>query len=243
MKILVIGFPRSGTSLTFRFFLQHADVKKGFFETLRYPEKFLEVYFELKKGVNCVEKNIYEKPYIDETKKFRYIDYCDLWNERFGDEARIIQIVRHPYDQWNSLIHYKYQKENMNYNQVLYKGSKREDHKIVKNLERYFSCVPEYTEKIMAYPNSLSIKYEELVNNSEKIIENIYNFCELDPHNTRRIEKIYSRERFAYKENGHLIDNEPSLKKYSKDYWKVMNSNIKKVLDVYNKIEGPIYEV
>lgn len=243
MKILIMSFPRSGTSLTYRFFIQHKDIKKAFFEPLRYPEKFLEVYLDLKKGVNCVEKNIYEKPYIDETKKISYIDYCNLWNERFGNEAKIIQIVRHPYDQWNSLIHYKYQKENMNYKQPLYKGSKREDHKIVENLRRYFSCVSDYTKKIMSYPNSLSIKYEELIDNPEMTIEKLYKFCELDPERVKSRETIMIRERFLYKENGHRIDNEPSLKKYSKEYWEVMNVNIQSVLDVFNLIDGPIYEV
>lgn len=249
MKILIIGFPRSGTSLTFRIFLQHLDIHKHYFETLllyRHSKEALETEFGMTKQNNCVSKIIYQKPFIGPgiTQDFSYINYCDLWNERYGEQSKIIQIVRHPYDQWNSIIGYRYQKENVNYKQPLYQGGKvRDTHKLIINLNRYFSCVPDYTEKIMSYPNSMSFKYEDLVVRPDEMIKMLYEFCKLDPSRTKFKEKVKTEKRFYYKKNGHRIDNEPSLKQYSKDYWKVMNANIHKVLDIYNKIEGPKYEV
>jgi hypothetical protein len=249
MKILIIGFPRSGTSLTFRIFHDHLDIHKSFYESLilwRHSKEAVETEFGVTDDVGCVNKIIYQKPFVGSgiTQEFSYINYCDLWNERYGDKAKIIQIVRHPYDQWNSIIGYRYQKENVNYNQPLYQGGYvRDTHKMIINLRRYFSCVPEYTEKIMSYPNSLSIKYEDLVDHPESTIKKLYEFSNLDPSRSKFKERVRKRKRFYYKESGHLIDNEPSLKEYRKKYWKVMNENIKRVLDAYNKIEGPKYEV
>ena len=235
MKVLIIAFPRSGTSLTYRIFKRHMDIKNMFYESLilwRHKGKNIKHLFKkgLGDGVNGGEKIIYEKPFIGKTEETRYIDYCDMWNDMFGDEARIIQIVRHPYDQWNSVIRKKY-------------IARRITHTIPNNLRKYFNSVPEYTQRTMEYPNSISIKYEDLTGSPKNCMTRLYKFCGLDPKRTNFNENIKTGKTFWYKDHGHIIDTDKRVIKVRDEYWKIMNKNIHKVLDVYNQIPGPKYEV
>ncbi len=108
------------------------------------------------------EKIIYERPHLGKTKtRWKYVDYCNKWNERFGKDARIIQIVRHPYDQWNSVIRKKYIARNTT-------------DTIPRQLREYFNCVPQYTQEVLNHSNSLSIKYEELTSHPKETIKQLY---------------------------------------------------------------------
>ena len=110
MKILVIGFPRSGTTMMQRIIRQHPDVKKVFFETnlmkLIGTEKENLLNKKFPQGKNIGEKVIYEKEVMGKATNDAPtpVDYCKMWNKGFKNEARIIQIIRHPYDVWNSLL-------------------------------------------------------------------------------------------------------------------------------------------
>lgn len=56
MKILVVGFPRSGTTLTYRIFKTHPQVEEMNFE------KYVLLNKSLIKSFNLIEGIKYEKP-------------------------------------------------------------------------------------------------------------------------------------------------------------------------------------
>ena len=103
MKILVVGFPRSGTTLTYRIFKTHPQVEKMVFEKRLLLNRHLMKSFT--PGKNCGEKVIYEKRVIGKIgiSTYNIVDYCKDWNKLFKDEARIVQIIRHPLHSLNSL--------------------------------------------------------------------------------------------------------------------------------------------
>lgn len=234
MKVLIMSFPRSGTSLLHRILKRHHDMTSMYYESLllwRHRDKNVKTLFPgFADGDNSGEKIIYEHKYIGHKKEYTYLDYCDMWFDKFGDEAKIIQIVRHPYDQWNSVVRRKY-------------IARKTVHTIPTSLNRYFTCVPQFTEQIMKYPNSLSIKYEDLTRNPKDCMTRLYKHCGLDPDRSRFKETITDRKSFFYKTYGHVIDKDKRVRSVRKEYWEKMKENLKGVIKVYNKIPGPKYEV
>ena len=230
MKILIIGFPRSGTSLTYRIFKDHRDVGKAHFESLlawKHRDKQLDKlqFFGEK---NVCEKIIYERKYISAKENFTYLDYCNLWNKTFKNQSKIIQILRHPYDSWNSIIIEKYMKRKI-------------EKSICRMLKNYFNSIPTNIEKIDSYPNSLTFKFEHLVEDPEYVLNKIYTHCELDPKRSLFNETIRSKKSFLYKTKDFSIENK-LLIPYRAEFWDIMNRNIDGLLQVMNQFEGPIYE-
>lgn len=233
MKVLIIGFPRSGTSLTYRIFKRHKDIQKMYYESLilwrHWDKNIYNLFPGFGKGQNGGEKIIHEKRFIGKTKDTKFYEYCDLWNKLFKDEAKIIQIVRHPYDQWNSIVKKKYK-------------ARRLIDKIPRQLKIYFNYLPETVEKIISQPNSLSIKYEDLTLEPKLTIKKMYEHCGLDPTRTAFQENIRKGKTFWYKSHGHNIDNDNAYKSVRNEYWDLMNRNVHKIISIYNKIEGVEYK-
>ena len=234
MKILVIGFPRSGTSLTYRIFRRHEDVVRMYYESLllwRHRNKNINNLFkEFKSKQSCGEKIIYEKPFVGKKKDYTFIDYCNDWNDLYGDDARIIQVVRHPYDSWNSIIQKKY-------------VARRIPQYVCSNLRKYFKCVPQYTQEIMNFPNSFTFKMEHLIESPDEILNKLYTHCDLNPKRSKFNEPIKNGKAFNYKRKGFFIDNDSRVQHQREEFWKIMNKNLPGLLKVMNKIDGPEYEV
>ena len=234
MKILVIGFPRSGTTMMQRIIRQHPNVKKMFFETnlmkLIGTEKENLLNKKFPQGKNIGEKVIYEKEVMGKANKDAPtpIDYCKLWNKRFKNEAIIIQIIRHPYDVWNSLLIKKYVRRDIKY-------------AIVKMERKYFEVVPKYFTEVARFRNCLTVKYEDVVANPEIVIPEIYSHCKLDSSFKSR-ERMRAGRLFAYKRNGFFI-HQSRLKNEKNQFLKVMNENIEECLRMLNKFPGPEYEI
>lgn len=240
MKIQIMSFPRSGTSLTRRILKRHPHVEAMFFEKLLlHPahcptkKKLLKKYPVFGPGRNCGEKNIYGKSFYGKEPQrpdhLTPITYCKKWNKFFGDEARLIQIVRHPHDVWNSMIRKKYMRRRM------------EEH-IVREMKGYFNFFPVFIEEMRKFPNCLSIKYEELVMNPEVMIKKIYDFCNLDSSFVQH-EKMKEGRVFCYKAKGHAIEVEDRVRKYRDTFFTVTNEHIDDTIKALNKIPGPKYEV
>lgn len=217
MKILVIGFPRSGTSLTYRIIQNNPDVKRMFFETwlliqAKTKKQLIKKYPALKS--TCGEKVINEKRVIGKIGRsnLNIVAYCLQWNDWFGDEAKIIQIVRHPCDSLNSLF-------------ILKKKFPRGP-EFKKVYHEYLNYIPQFANDIFNLSNCLTIKYENLLSNTEQVIKNIYNHCNINSDFIFE-EKIKHGRSFNYQHKDLLFDYNPKLEE---------------AIEVFNQVDGPTYE-
>ena len=232
LAVLIISFPRSGTSLTLRIFKNHPNIERIYFETKllrKFPVKksLINLHKSFGPRKNCAEKIIYEGIKFGSKSKDTPIVYCDRWNRFFKKEAKIIQVMRHPKDVWNSLLIKLYLKRHW-------------EHIIIPKLNDYFDCIGKYFTEIDQYENSLTIKYEDLILDNENVVNKIYNFCGLEPYNfkeTMRIKKV-----FWYKEIGMRIDNDVRLRKYKDEFNEIFYRRLPKTLEILNKFPGTKYE-
>jgi len=214
MKILIVGFPRSGTSLTHRIFNKHPEIQKMFFETFiirNYKKKQLvNLYKEFSPGVGCGEKIIYTKPVIGKQNSMTVIEYCQKWNSFFKEEARIIQPIRHPADSWKSMIKNSVHRKKSGVMKRLY------------NL--YFETIPKYTEIINSFQNCFTFKYENLIMNRDEVVKDLFSFCNLPSFNFNE----------RMKKNRVFANKKPPFPLHEK---------MEQTLDIFNKFEGPKYDL
>jgi len=234
MKILIIGFPRSGTTLIHRIIGSHSEVRKMYFERNMMKrigtqnERSLNQIFP--EGKNLGEKVIYEREIIGKTNSESPtpIKYCKLWNNRFKNEARIIQIIRHPYDVWNSILIKKYiRRDKIN--------------AILKMQRKYFEFIPNYFDRISKFKNCFTVKYENLVLEPNIIIPKIYEHCGLNGRYTP-IERMRAGRVFAYKIKGFRIYDK-RLKKQKNEFMGIMDEKMEECLKVLNQFPGVEYEI
>lgn len=208
MKILVVGYPRSGTTLLRRIFQRHPNVSTMLHERYILDGRSREDLQQLPffNSEHWGEKDIYTQKncYNIHTKRLLNItilDYCNLWIKTFGlDQSKIIHIVRHPFDVLDSLI----KKAARRYKRNL---TKREKYNIIS---LYMSVVPNYTKAISDLPNCMTIKYEKLVLDKGKVTKNLFRFCGLPETNDPERAKI---ERvLAYKRKKFNFDVEDTIK-------------------------------
>lgn len=228
MKILIVGIGRSGTTFTYRAFRSHPQIKKAFLEhcilCLHKDRASLERKEPCFKGT-CCEKINYttDKIFRNASPKRGFCDvsideYCQMWIDWFGKEARIIQIIRHPLDGIFSLIAKKGRKLK------LFRGHKIEmvPQELQETLiERYLNAC-RYPEKIASLPQTMTVNYENLIRNKETL-QNIYKFCNLKPFSFNEYRR--NARVFGYKRSGFQIEQP-----------------IDHILKVYNKIGGIQYE-
>jgi hypothetical protein len=217
MKILVVGFPRSGTSLTYRIIRDNPDVKHMFFEKWLLLQAKSKSELINKRPVlkdTCGEKVINAKRVIGKIGKsnFNIVDYCLKWNDWFGPEAKIIQIIRHPCDSLNSLFIVK---------QKYPRGPE-----FKKVYHEYVNYIPNFFNEILNIPNCLTIKYENLLSSPKQVIKNIYSHCNISSDFIFG-EKIKYGRLFNYKRKDLLFEYNPRLEK---------------IIKAFNKVDGPLYE-
>ena len=102
MKILIIGFQRSGTTLLRRMLHGHPEVRRMFHEEflLKKCQSKDSLYKYLINHKISPDKDTWgEKvPFYPSVRKISVLKYCDIWNDYFGEDARILHIIRHPID-------------------------------------------------------------------------------------------------------------------------------------------------
>ena len=172
-RILLVGFPRSGTTFSRSIFLNHPEVGMFLFEkwilnkceTLQDVEKKHPFFKNQDKA--CGGKVIYAKKVIGKIGRSTQtiVDYCEKWNRLFGEQSKIVQIVRHPYDSLNSL--------------VLSKKRTPRGPIFGSVMEQYLTYIPDYTLQMAALPNVFTYKYEDLVLNHEETLKKILEHCGL----------------------------------------------------------------
>ena len=207
MKILIVGFGRSGTTMTFRTIRSNPLVKGSFLESCLLAFYNKEKLYQKHPCFNSsvVEKIIYGGDKLRKrafgTLDISIFDYCKMWLDYFEDEARIVQLIRHPLDTLSSLI---------------IKSGRRK--KVRKNLKEitindipldfrerlissYFKVVPKYPKLISTLPNTQTFKYEGLVLDGFK---ELFDFCGL-PAN---FGETMRRDRaFNYRRSGFNVDS------------------------------------
>jgi hypothetical protein len=213
-RILVVGFPRSGTSLTLRILQNNPLVRKLFFERfILFNQKEKRFYSGLEfsrlysKVVNdtFAEKIIWERKYQGKAyvaANISCIDYCNRWNQLFGEEARILNIVRHPVDSWNSLVKLRKKQGRMD--------------KLNLEFQLYSECAVELFTEIPKIKNCMSFKYEDLICNSNDMIKRIYEFCNIDVpiqfNEQMRTKRIFNHEWFGLRDEIKNYDFSPIIK-------------------------------
>ena len=219
MKILIIGFQRSGTTLMRRILEIHPQVRKIYHERFllrRYDSKV-----NLLRALNMIDPindTWGEKcPYYPNIRKIPPYEYLNTWNEYFGDESRILHIIRHPIDV--SLSAWKKKK----------RGS------FNKPLRMYSKIMPKYIPKINNIKNVMTFKYEHILLNPNEILPQIFDFCGLKSsvaiqklmknYPNPKYQSLDTSRAFAYKQNAVKV-------KYS----------LTKAIKAANKIEGPKYD-
>ena len=223
MRILVVGFGRSGTSLLRRLIQAHPNVQKMYHETGLMGRANWKVILErnhIRLNGNWGEKIPF---YFRRPKKGGFggtiLDYCKEWNRRFLPEARVILIVRHPMD-------------------VAISAGKRWAHTTTKAMEKQKKLLPIVINGICKLPNSMIVKYEDLLLDTEKSLARVYKFCKLDPS---YVSKGFNEDRTRFGTGGKNLLKLQRVFAYKQES-KLSKINFKGLLNLLNTIEGVEYE-
>ena len=219
MKILIIGFQRSGTTLMRRIIDGHPEVKKIFHENFllrKYQTKEALMMAIERTRFDPINDNWGEKtPFYPTIRRIPVLKYCNTWNEYFGDESRILHIVRHPVDVASSIL-------------------KKRKRGIIGSLNLYCNNMVTIIPGVKKIKNTFTFKYEDMLLNPDEILPNIFEFCGLrsDINFRQYLKKIKKTKYqtldasrvFAYKNKNVII-----------------KQDLREVIKIANKIDGPKY--
>ena len=176
MKILVTGHSRSGTTLLRKLIRGHRYVKHMLHETMILtanrgrvggnhfmyawnggePIRFL---FD-SDNESWGEKILYDYPCIDYGVVDAF-DYCLFWNELFGTDGCIINILRHPYD-------------------VIISSAKKRGVGVEAAANIYKKHMPITYYKIDGLSNAITIHFESLLFEPLRVLQRVFDLCGLD---------------------------------------------------------------
>jgi len=206
MKILVVGYQRSGTTLLRRLIGIHPDVvgiihekrilKSGKTkkDILKFVNKFSDKYNE--------KNNWGEKvPFYGNAS---IVTYCKKWIDIFGKESRIVHIVRHPLDVAIS-------------NVKMTRSPARSVDKAVDLYNKIYPRILENMESDEVFKNKMIvISFETLVQKPKESLTKILKFCNLKADEKtvqtiasakkdklRYFDGINAKRAFSYKKEGH----------------------------------------
>jgi len=247
MKIFVTGFQRSGTTLLKDLIQKHPDVKVMFHETglLKYKRERLYKAKKLPNRTTKSERKLNKKlkrkirvninfdmsvdswgekiPYMDYMiSKGGYrtsiYHYCTKWNKYFQPDARILHIIRHPMDMGIST-------KNIGYTRTIRKP--------IRDLKRTF---PRVMRQFKGLKNIKHIKYEDLLFEPEKVLKEIFDFCDLDS-SPETIDVVLKSDIHSF----GFINKERAFNYKNEDY-KMKDYSLRKVITLMNTIKGVKYE-
>jgi hypothetical protein len=210
-KILLIGFQRGGTTLFRNIFQNHPDVQKMFHETriLRNLDK------QLKKHKVDKNKCFGEKiPWASESGNV-VINYGTNWLKTFGNDARIIQIVRHPVDSGLS-------------NQRLKETNEKKCWLSLDVAIKYASkSIPKVINHFRNDYRYTAIAFENLVLDPCFELIRLFNFCNIDT-NKDVVNSICLNNEYRYyknisKDKAYTYKKIKNLKCEIPDYNKILN--------------------
>jgi len=245
MKILIVGFGRSGTTLLMEFVGLHPQVRRMFDERNMIFGRTKEELFRLrefrdrKNRVERVRANLETDTWGEKIIfvgksnlpslyiKYETIEamkhYCKKWNEFFLPDAKIIFIVRHPLDVIPSILRRRKK----------WAAVDRQE-----QVKQHFEVMPKAIKFAKTLSNCLFIKFEDLTSNPVETLIKVFDFCSLDSsHNlvkriteTNQLQRPYTSlnpsRAFVYRRKGRRTNYK----------------GLDKLLEVLNKIEGVRYE-
>ena len=223
MKLLIIGFQRSGTTLLRRILHSHPEVRRAFHEefllkkcrTKNSLDKFLMNY-----DIDPVKDVWGEKvPFYPSARGLSMMKYFNTWKEYFGDEGRVIHIVRHPIDVGLSVV------------------SKCKGQKYIKAINIYKKIMPIVVPNLLDESIVYTLKYEDLLINPDKVVPKVFSFCGVDPEvdykknlakiTNSKYQKIDSSRAFAHRVRSDIGPDK----------------SLQPVINILNRIPGPKYEL
>jgi len=149
MQILIVGLQRSGTTLLRRLITMHPDVKSIAHELflLSQLKNKEEIKNYLKsRNINTETQTWGDKtPYYPNIKGMPVVKYCQTWIDYFGKKARVVHVVRHPYDVAFSNNH-KYPSQSFQ-----------------RVIKIYTSAVQRAVEATLKIPQAITFKYEDYI--------------------------------------------------------------------------------
>jgi hypothetical protein len=185
MKILVIGFQRSGTTLLRRLIQIHPEVQfmvheKRLLNHAKYIRSIREnntVHYKSRKEEYKIDttKHWGEKtPWFSSTGS-EITRYTKKWFNEFKDEARVIHIYRNSQDVANSNL----RKFKFGRRQTIHKHRKS-----LKIVRRKLSNDKRYIE----------VSFEELVTKPKRILKELFKFCKIS-YTDEVLEEVSSAKR------------------------------------------------
>ena len=224
MKILVIGFNRSGTTLLRRLITMHPEVNKILHEEfilITYKERNAIERYLVARKINMSEDNWGDKtPYYPNIKMMPVEIYCKKWIDLFGKkDSKIINVYRHPYDVAFS-INNKYRSQTFG-----------------NGISLYQKAIPRILKATINMPQVMSFKYEQLVSNPDEILPKIYKFCGLSQIDFRNKMKLWENSKYQSFDKSRVFAYKnkkiPKIKKPLDNIITELNKNL----------EGPEYKL
>jgi hypothetical protein len=189
-KILIIGFQRSGTSLLRRIVDYHPDIKHCIHEkrVLNKPNvnKAITKAVKDKLGLDIdIENDHWGEKVPWYSNGSEIISYTKKWLSRFGEEALVIHIRRHPIDV--AISNVKKVGGHRRSTIKMHKDSTSKVNDIFKNDHRY-----------------TTIRFEDLVTNPLETVKKVFKFCKLD-YSDNLVKEVIApgRERWKHFDDIH----------------------------------------
>jgi hypothetical protein len=175
MKILVIGFQRSGTTLLRRLINLHPDVQRMIHEKKILRSKQIDKIkndkpFTFRSCTIDTKKHWGEKVAYFSKNGSDVLRYVRLWLNTFNNNFRIIHIIRNTEDVIDS-----------NFRKFGFKEGK------VRN--QHTTSIKNVSKKLQENSRYMEITFEDLVLHPEEILTNIFKFCKLN-HSKEVVQKI-----------------------------------------------------
>ena len=221
MKVLIVGHSRSGTTLLRKLFRSHRHVKHVLHETMllvanrgKVGSQYLMYAWYGKEPISFRfdsdmetwgEKILYDYPCLDHGV-VDALDYCLFWNETFLPDAKIVQIIRHPFD-------------------VVLSSARKKKISVDRAIEIYKHWLPWIWEAIDNLPNSKLLKFEDLISATDIALEGVYDYCSLDCSRSARKEAL-SRVRPDI-QNGRLDPD--AVFRHANEWWKVRDKGLEEM--------------
>jgi len=228
-RILIIGFQRSGTTLLRRLLCQHPDVAYIIHEgRLLKTTNDRQVVYECAQRIaeeNGIKANLRNSAWGDKvpfcaSSPKKIVGYCRKWQAMFGEKARVLIIVRHPYD-------------------VAISSEKAFEQNPERILRVFASSMPGFISTMLEDDSVMILKFEDLVSNAADVLSRICRYCTLDS-SAEAVDKMSSAGRGELR---YFDRVEPSRAfAYKAEGVSVPNGHFQLVLETLNRIEGMLYE-